>query len=107
MPPRVGCWLGGYPSVPTKNARERARELQASVKSGVDPISEKKVLTAQLKTKQAKELTFEEFAREKFIPKQSLEHKGPHQTRRLNQLLRDYVFPRIGNMLLGDLKEKT
>ena len=98
--------LGGYPSVPTKNARERARELQASVKSGVDPISEKKVLIAQLKAKQAKELTFEEFARERFIPKQSLEHKGPHQTRRLNQLLRDYVFPRIGNMLLGDIERE-
>jgi len=98
--------LGGYPSVPTKNARERARELQASVKSGVDPISEKKVLIAQLKAKQARELTFEEFARERFIPKQSLEHKGPHQTRRLNQLLRDYVFPRIGNMLLGDIERE-
>jgi integrase len=98
--------LGNYPSVPTKSARKATRELQEDIKSGLDPVSEKKAQIAQLKAEQAKELTFEEFARERFIPKQSMEHKGPHQTRRLNQLLRDYVFPRIGNMLLGDIERE-
>ena len=96
--------LGGYPSVPTKNAREAGRELQESIKAGVDPVSEKKAVVAQLKAKQAKEITFEEFARNSFIPKEAKEYKSPAQVRRLNQLLRDYAFPHIGNMHLEDIQ---
>ena len=35
--------LGGYPSVPTKKARDSARVLQDSIKSGIDPVSEKEL----------------------------------------------------------------
>ena len=48
--------LGGYPSVPTKNARDSARKLLEDIKSGIDPNSEKKAKLAELKAVQAKEI---------------------------------------------------
>jgi hypothetical protein len=96
--------LGGYPSVPTKKARESARALQDSIKSGIDPVSEKRAVLAELKAKQAKEITFEGFARESYIPKEAKEYKSTTQVRRLNQHLREYAFPHIGNLLLNDIE---
>ena len=98
--------LGGYPSVPTKNARETARELQTAIKSGIDPVSEKKAQTAQLKAVQAKEITFERYARDTFIPTEAASYKGTAQIRRLNQILRDYVFPHIGEMHFEDITKQ-
>ena len=86
--------LGGYPSVPTKKARESARALQDSIKSGIDPVSEKRAVLAELKAKQAKEITFEGFARSELsFLKEAKEYKSTTQVRRLNQHLRDYAFP--------------
>ena len=96
--------LGGYPYVPIKNARESARVLQDSIKSGIDPVSEKRALLAELKTKQAKEITFEGFARGSYILKEAKEYKSTTQVRRLNQHLREYAFPHIGNLLLNDIE---
>ena len=96
--------LGRDPDVPTKNAREAARQLQVSIRSGIDPLSKKKTVIAQLKAKQAQEITFEEFARSSYIPKEAKEYKSTTQDRRLNQHLRDYVFPHIGNMFLEDIE---
>ena len=98
--------LGGYPSVPTKNAREAARNLLENIKSGVDPISEKKAQIAQLKALQAKEITFEAYTRETFIPHEAAGYKGTAQIRRLNQLLRDYVFPHIGSMFFENITKQ-
>jgi integrase len=98
--------LGGYPSVPTKNAREAARVLLEGIKSGIDPISEKKAQTAQLKALQAKEITFERYARDTFIPTEAASYKGTAQVRRLNQMLRDYVFPHIGDMYFEDITKQ-
>ncbi len=96
--------LGGYPSVPTKQAKEAARELREQIKSGIDPRIENKKLQAQLKAQQAKAITFEGFARSSYIPKEAREYKSTAQVRRLNQHLREYVFPHIGNMLLEDIE---
>ena len=98
--------LGGYPSVPTKNAREDARVLLEDIKSGIDPISEKKAQTALLKALQAKEITFERYARDTFIPTEAASYKGTAQVRRLNQMLRDYVFPHIGDMYFEDITKQ-
>jgi integrase len=98
--------LGGYPSVPTKNAREAARNLLENIKSGVDPVSEKRTKLAQLRSIQAKEITFEAYTRETFIPHEAAGYKGTAQVRRLNQLLRDYVFPHIGSMFFEDITKQ-
>jgi hypothetical protein len=52
--------LGGYPSIPAKDAREAARKLLADINSGKDPITEKRPQAAKLRAEQAKEITFEQ-----------------------------------------------
>ena len=60
--------LGGYPSIPAKDAREAARKLLADINSGKDPITEKRSQAAKLRAEQAKEITFEQWTRKTFIP---------------------------------------
>ena len=95
--------LGGYPSVPTKTAKEEARKLRELIREGIDPRIQKKQRLAKLKAVQAKQVTFEDFARETFIPKEGRNYKGTDQVRRMNQLLRDYVFPKIGHLVIEDI----
>ena len=98
--------LGGYPSIPAKDAREAARRLLADISSGKDPTTEKRAQAANLKAEQAKEITFEQWTRKTFIPAESAGYKGAAQVRRLNQLLRDYVFPHIGHMYFEDITKQ-
>ena len=98
--------LGGYPSIPAKDAREAARKLLADISSGKDPTTEKRAQAANLKAEQAKEITFEQWTRKTFIPAESAGYKGAAQVRRLNQLLRDYVFPHIGHMYFEDITKQ-
>jgi len=98
--------LGGYPSIPAKDAREAARKLLADINSGKDPITEKRSQAANLRAEQAKEITFEQWTQKTFIPAESAGYKGAAQVRRLNQLLRDYVFPRIGHMYFEDITKQ-
>ena len=98
--------LGGYPSIPAKNAREAARKLLSDITSGKDPITEKRSQAARLRAEQAKEVTFEQWTRRTFIPAESAGYKGAAQVRRLNQLLRDYVFPHVGHMYFEDITKQ-
>ena len=98
--------LGGYPSIPAKDAREAARKLLADISSGKDPITEKRSQVAKLRAEQAKEITFEQWTREAFIPAEAAGYKGAAQIRRLNQLLRDYVFPHLGDMYFEDITKQ-
>ena len=95
--------LGNYPNTPTKKAREAARALKEDIKNGIDPVQAKASALAELKALQAKHITFERFARETFIPKEGKNYKGTDQVRRMNQLLRDYVFPKIGHLVIEDI----
>ena len=96
--------LGGYPTVPIKDAREAAKTIKADIKAGIDPVIVAKSIKSKLKAEQAKEITFKEYAQKNFIPNRAKEYKSPQQVRRLNQLLRDYVFPHIGNLLITDIE---
>ena len=98
--------LGGYPSIPAKDAREAARKLLADISSGKDPITEKRSQVAKLRAEQAKEITFEQWTRKAFIPAEAAGYKGAAQIRRLNQLLRDYVFLHLGDKYFEDITKQ-
>ena len=98
--------LGGYPSIPAKDARDAARKFLADINSGKDPVAEKRSQAAKLRAEQAKEITFEQWTRKTFIPSESAGYKGAAQVRRLNQLLRDYVFPHVGHMYFEDITKQ-
>jgi len=102
---RKDIGLGSYPSVSLKTARELAREHRLTIKSGNDPIAERRAKKEALLAEQSQQITFEEFAR-KFIAKESKTYKTPQQVRHLSQRLRDFAFPYIGNLYIKDIKRK-
>tara|TARA_S200000501_G_scaffold331961_1_gene334322 strand:+ start:170 stop:1513 length:1344 start_codon:yes stop_codon:yes gene_type:complete len=95
--------LGSYPSLPTKNAREAARAIQESIKSGVDPVIAKASLKAQLQDEQRTELIFKQAAA-KYVIKRGKEYKTAKQTQRLRSQLDKYVIPFIGNLRIEDIE---
>lgn len=95
--------LGGYPSIPTKNAREAARALKDEIKSGVDPVIAKAAVKARIAEEQQKELTFKQAAA-RYVIKRGKEYKTAKQTNRLRQMLDDYVIPYIGNLLIDNIQ---
>jgi len=96
--------LGGYPSIPAKNAREGARALKEDIKNGIDPLAAKASAKAQIVEEQQKELIFNKAAA-KYIIKRSQEYKTAKQTERLNYQLDTYVLPYIGNLQVKDIEQ--
>jgi len=96
--------LGGYPSVPTKTAREEARRLRALIKDGIDPRIEKRKLQAQLEAEQRKELSIKQ-AVAKFVIKKQAEFKTAKQVTTLRKRFDKYVIPFIGNVQVKDIEQ--
>jgi len=95
--------LGSYPTVPTKKARERARELRDDIARGLDPVIENKAAKAQLKALQTKDITFEQYCKSVYIPDKAQEFKSAPQVRRLRNCA-EASYPVIGNMRLEDIQ---
>jgi len=100
---RRSIGLGGYPDVPTKNAREMARAIKNEIANGIDPIADGKERKAHILEKQAGEVTFKEIAL-KYITKRSSEYKTSKQTQRLISSFERLVYPYIGLMLIKDIE---
>jgi integrase len=96
--------LGGYPSIPAKNAREAARALKEDIKSGIDPLAAKASAKAQIVEEQQKELPFKKAAAQYAI-KRAKEFKTAKQAQRLNNQLDTYVLPYIGNLQVKDIEQ--
>ncbi len=96
--------LGGYPSIPAKNAREAARILKEDIKSGIDPLAAKAAAKAQIVDEQQKELLFKKAAAQYAI-KRAKEFKTAKQAERLNNQLDTYVLPYIGNLQVKDIEQ--
>ena len=99
--PFLGC--GGYPSVHTKTAKERARKLKQQVQDGIDPRIEKKKGKEQLKQQKRQQLTFKQ-AGDKYLIKKQGDYKTAKQVQKVSSQFRDYVYPYIGNMQVKDIE---
>ena len=91
-----------YPSLPTKKARERAREAREKIKSGIDPVVEKAEAKAALKVLQSKDVSFEQFAKEVYIPLKSKGFKSAVSIRKLHNC-GSQCYPIIGNLNFEDI----
>jgi integrase len=89
--------LGGFPDVPLKNARERARQARDEIAQGIDPIEAKKARKAALIAAQAKIKTFEEAAVLCHATKAVEFRNAKHQADWINSLKR-YACPAIGSL---------
>jgi integrase len=95
--------LGGYPTVPIKDAREAAKAIKADIKAGIDPVIAKAAVKARIAEEQQKELTFKQAAA-RYVIKRGKEYKTAKQTNRLRQMLDVYVIPYIGNLLIENIQ---
>lgn len=80
--------------------------LNGLLDAGIDPRAERRRLEIEARAEENKYVTFKEFTKKHFIPKKQTEYKGADQIRRLQQLLRDYVYPHIGTLRVNDIDKK-
>ncbi|MCP5131854.1 MAG: tyrosine-type recombinase/integrase [Pseudomonadales bacterium] len=95
--------LGGYPDVTLARAREKAREYADMICQGIDPLAEKRARRSALIQSQATAVTFRQVAG-RFIVKKSKELKTAKQVQKLTAHLETYVYPFVGNMVVGEIE---
>lgn len=96
----------GSAALTLKQAAETAAHLNGLLDAGIDPRAERRRLEIEARAEENKYVTFKEFTETHFIPKKQTEYKGADQIRRLQQLLRDYVYPHIGTLRINDIDKK-
>jgi integrase len=89
--------LGGFPDVPLAQAREKARETKEQIKQGIDPVAERKANRAALIAAQAKDVTFDDCARQ-FLKSKTAEFSNPKHSAQWSSTLKDYASPIIGKL---------
>lgn len=94
--------LGGYPGVTLATARAEAREIRAKVRSGIDPVVERKDAILALKALQAKTRTFREVAHEVHSIK-VLEFKNRKHADQWINTLETYAFPTLGDRTIAGI----
>lgn len=95
--------LGPYPEVGLAAAHEKARAHKATIKSGVDPIQERRAKRAALIIDQLRNLTFTDAAARymKSGRVQSLRHEWQRDEWR--STLTNYAVPHVGQMLVEEI----
>ncbi|WP_022962625.1 tyrosine-type recombinase/integrase [Halopseudomonas pelagia] len=95
--------LGGFPDVPLKAAREKAREIKEQIQQGVDPVLQRKANRSALIREQSKAVTFADLA-QVYTQRKSKEFKTAKQTQKLAGHLERYALPYLGKMLVSDIE---
>ena len=98
--------LSSYPEFSLTKARELAKKHAELVSQGIDPKTELRRLASKARAEANQHVTFREFAETHFIPKKQTDYKGANQVRRLQQLLRDCVYPHIGSLRINEIDKK-
>lgn len=94
--------LGGYPEVPLAQARDKAREARELIRSGVDPVEQRKAARAALITQQKRGLTFAD-AVDKYLGSKLDEFSNEKHRKQWRSTLEAYAIPGIGKMLVDDI----
>lgn len=87
--------LGGFPEVPLKQAREKAREVKGKIAQGIDPVEERQAARRALIAEQLASVTFDDAAKE-YIRMKSKEFRNPRQRQQWENSLATYATPHIG-----------
>lgn len=89
--------LGGFPDVPLAQAREKARETKEQIRQGIDPVEARKAARAALMAASAKNITFDEAARQ-FLKSKTREFSNPKHIQQWSSTLETYASPVIGRL---------
>lgn len=91
--------LGPYPAVGLKDAHTRAQAERDKIKSGVDPVIERKAAESALRAAQASEITFAEAARQ-FIQSRAHGWKNAKHADQWRNTIAEYAAPVLGKLLV-------
>jgi integrase len=94
--------LGSYPDVSLAEARDKARELRRQIKSGIDPLEEKKRNKEAQRIQQRNTRTFRECA-DVVLENKSRELKSINGHESWRRTFERYVFPMLGERIVGNI----
>lgn len=94
--------LGGFPEVPLAQARDRARDIKDKIRSGIDPIEERKSARAALVMSQKRGLSFSN-ATDQYLAAKLDEFKNAKHRQQWQNTLQTYAMPELGTMLVNDI----
>lgn len=94
--------FGPYPEVSLKEAREKASAEKQKIRSGVDPVSERKAAKAALVAESLRGTTFSK-AMEEYLDTK-LHGKSEKTQKSWRSILNLYAVPVIGDLLLDDVE---
>ena len=86
-----------------KEARAKGTQWNELVSSGIDPRAEKRRKQSELAAAKAGDVTFSELAQD-YVEIKAASWKTTKQVSRLQQFLRDYINPVVGNILVSELE---
>ncbi|MFM0031191.1 integrase arm-type DNA-binding domain-containing protein [Paraburkholderia madseniana] len=97
--------LGAYPAVSLKDAQTKAQTERDKIRTGVDPIIERRAAESALRVAQASEITFTEAARQ-FIASRSHGWKNAKHGEQWRNTLAQYAEPILGKMLVRHISRE-
>lgn len=100
---RSDIGLGPYSDVSLAKARELAREHRNKVRSGIDPLQERRATRAALHIERTKTKTFDECA-EAFIGSQEAGWKSAKHAKQWGATLKTYATPHLGKLSVASIE---
>lgn len=94
--------LGPYPEISLADARDRAREAKEKIRSGIDPVEERRAAQAALVAAQRRGLTFED-AVERYLDAKLDAFTNPKHRQQWRNTLNTYATPELGAMLVQEI----
>lgn len=98
--------LGPYPQTSLAEAKVAAKIHLTSVKSGANPLAEKKSVKSRLIANLANSKTFKECA-EAYMDAKSGEYSNDKHRKQWASTLKTYAYPFIGQMLVADISKRN
>jgi integrase len=95
--------LGGFPDVPLAMAREKARETKDLIKSGVDPVAERRAARSSIIAAQAKTISFKEAAQD-WHEARAVQFRNVKHAKDWLSSLERYAFPHIGDLPIQEIE---
>jgi integrase len=99
---RLNLGLGAYPEIELAAARDKARELRAQVRDGIDPLATKQAAKRAIADRTAKSKTFKQCA-EFVIEQKTHDLKNAKAAAQWKSTLETYAYPVIGDKPVSEI----
>ncbi len=99
---RTRMGLGSYPEIGLSMARDLALEARRRVKTGIDPVEEKRAQRITVRLEESKRKTFRQVA-EDYIKSKRAEWSNPKHAQQWQNTLSTYAYPVMGSVPVGEI----